>query len=382
VVERAGRADLVIITSSPLDRWQCPNLELEHFVGLVRGLPRERLILSGAHVTMQPERLLLATQARAAILGEPEGAVDDLAAGGDVEEVAGMAWLEGGRLMTSRARPPLDLTSLPLPAFDLALPGRYFYEPLGDRLALLETARGCPRACAFCLKVMYGPGLRCKEPERVMEETRTVLALGARSIYFMDLDMAARPDRLAEICRGLAGLGPRLRWCCQARADNLDPELLGAMARAGCKLIHLGVESGSEGLRRGVNKGLDLERVAQVVARAEGLGMATACFFLFGLPGERRGDRWRTEVLARRLGCTYGSFHQVTPYPGAPLARGVDASDPFGGAVSADARMARDLRLAYLRFYLRPRALLRLARRAGPTGCRRGLRLLAAYLGW
>ena len=54
----AARADTVFITSSPLDRWQCPNLELEYFSQTCRELSHPRLVLLGVHGTVAPAGML------------------------------------------------------------------------------------------------------------------------------------------------------------------------------------------------------------------------------------------------------------------------------------------------------------------------------------
>ena len=52
----AAKAGLIILTTSPLDRWQCPNLELEPVLDLVDLLPPERLFLAGVQGTLFPGR--------------------------------------------------------------------------------------------------------------------------------------------------------------------------------------------------------------------------------------------------------------------------------------------------------------------------------------
>ncbi|MBI5524203.1 MAG: radical SAM protein [Desulfarculus sp.] len=381
VQARARSAGLVILTSSPLDRWQCPNLELEHFLALARGIQHPRLFVSGAHGTLLPQRVLEGSGAAGLVLGEPEPAMAGLAMGLPLAQVPGLAFLEAGRLAFGPPRQAQDLASLPLPALDLAPPEHYYYEPLGGRLALLESSRGCLKACAFCLKAMYGPGLRHKSAAQVLEEARQATALGARSVYFMDLDFAARPGLALEICQGLGQAKLGLAWCCQARADNLGPELLTAMASSGCRLIHLGVESAAPELLGAVGKGQGLEQVARVAAQAREMGIALACFFLFGLPGETATQRRGAAALGVRLGASFCSFHRVTVYPGTPL-HAAGAADVFAspGAAPPRGQVEADLRRAYLSFYLDPRTLLRLGRRVGAGGLWQGLGLLKGFL--
>jgi hypothetical protein len=110
--------------------------------------------------------------------------------------------------------------------------------------------------------------------------------------------------------------------------------------------------------------------------------MALACFFLFGLPGETAAQRRGAAALGLSLGATFCSFHRVTLYPGTPWhlrQPGPDVFAPPPGGQPPD-ELARDLRRAYLSFYLHPRTMLRLGRQVGARGLPRGLRLFQNFL--
>ncbi len=375
----AARADMVFLTSSPLDRWQCPNLEVERLWELARGLEHPRLVLLGAHGTLLPARSLAASRAWALVVGEPEGPVAELAAGRPRRRVRGLAYVQDGEVVFTPPARPVELEALPLPAFDLAPPHRYRYEVLGSHLALLETGRGCPFACAFCLKVMYGPGVRHKSVPRVLEEVRRVKALGARHLYFMDLEFTLRRGRTLELCAALARAGLGLEWACQCRADTVDRELLRTMREAGCRLVHFGLESGSPRMLERLGKGITPEQVIRALAEARRAGLRTACFVMFGFPGETRRDMEATLELVRRLPADLCSFHLATPYPGTRLGEDCPGLEPFCEYDAVHHRrevLAAYRRRGYRAFYGRPSRLLRLALGLGPRLCGEGARLL------
>lgn len=379
---RAAQAQWVVISSSPLDRWQCPNLELDLFIQTARALEHPHLVITGVHGSLYPQRLLEQTGAYALVIGEPEQTAAELLAGGERSQVPGLAYLEDGKLIANQPRPLLDLNSLPLPAFDLAPPKRYSYEALGGDLALLETSRGCPHNCSFCLKTMYGPGIRFKDPAQAAREAQLAASLGARHAYIFDLDFTARRSHTLEVCRHLQMADTGLIWCCQARADGVDQELLAAMHQAGCRLIHFGVESASTIVLDKADKRLAPQTVLRAVETAEQLGIATACFFMFGLPGETPRDRKATIKLAQQLKAAYCSFHPATAYPGTRLFEEQPAGDPFAleNEAQIDPQIKADIRKAYLAFYLRPGRMLRVLKRGGPMLWQRGLRLLIGFL--
>lgn len=383
VTRRARLAHLVCLTSSPLDRWQCPNLEVEQFQAMARGLSHTRLVILGVHGTLFPQQMLESTGAWALVMGEPEEAVAALPFAPERAAVPGLAWLEDGRLVTSQPRPPVDMAALPMPAFDLAPPKYYEYEAMGGNFALIEASRGCPFHCVFCLKKMYGPGVRYKDLDQVLAEVRAVRDLGAKNLYFMDLEFTANRRRALELCRMLAEEGPGLPWCCQTRVDTVDEEVVAALKKAGCTLVHFGVESGSPRVLEYLRKDITPEQVRRAVELCRRAGIRTACFFMFGFPGETDEDRQATIDLARGLKVDLCSFHMASPYPGTAMAEQCPGLPPFSeyDAVHYQREhLAKTVRQAFLSFYLKPGRLVRLACTSGPQVWAKGARLLAGFL--
>ena len=359
--DRAGAADLILFQSTPLDRWQCPHLQWKSLKNMVEDLPRDRLILAGAHGTLAPELMLETTGASAVLRGEPELSLAGLVeAGGDPVGLPGFSYFTRQTIVHEPDRPPLDPNSLPLPAHDLIRPENYFYELLGPDLALLETSRGCPYACHFCLKAMYGPGVRAKTPDRTILEVEAATRWGAGCIYFMDLEFTWNRSRTLEICRKLIASRLGVRWSCQTRVDTVDLELLSAMKEAGCRLIHFGLETGNPELNLRSGKKITLEQAESALNWCRRLDIKTACFFLMGLPGESPGDRRRTIGLAGRLNPDFASFHPAAPYPGTRLGELSTSPHPFPTCLDHEhdpGELVREIRKAYALFYLHPARL-------------------------
>lgn len=356
---RVKHADLVIMTTSPLDRWQCPNVDLNPLLQWTRVMPSEKLVLCGVHGALFPEELIRLTGARMVLTGEPESTVLDLirALVGNVSlnDVPGLCRLENGQYFRNSPAPPCDLAALPLPAYSLINPELYRYELLGRNLALLETARGCPHRCTFCLKVMYGSRVRMKSQEQLSLELESIRRLGFRTVYFIDLEFTLFRDRTLELCRIFKEV--RLPWCCQTRVDAVDPDLLVEMKKSGCKLIHYGIESGSLKTRELTQKSLSNRQIEQAIEWTREAGIAAAGFFLLGFPWETKSDIEETGRFARQLPLSYASFHQVTPYPGTALAENA-AGIPWWNNPPDGWEGRPDLTGLFLRFYLRPGYLI------------------------
>jgi len=312
--------DWIALTSSPLDRWQCPNLEIGYFIKIARKLPSEKLIIMGAHGSLAPEPILRKTDARVVIVGEPEKTLLNLLSQNTWDKTAGLVYRRNKEIVFTGTADMTDLDELPLPAFDLVDFSRYQYELLGKRFALFEGSRGCPYQCRYCLKVMYGEGVRFKTiPQMVEEVSYAVGKFGVRCGYFIDLEFTIDRSRIMHFCDRLICQKYPFIWCCQTRPDAVDRELLTKMKQAGCRLIHYGIETGSQQLLNDINKKVNLDTIQAGIQMTREAGIDTACFFLFGFPGETKKNMLETINLAKTLNPTYASFHTVTPYPGTSI---------------------------------------------------------------
>ena len=357
--EESNRSDYILLTSSPIDRWQCPNLDLRPFFSFSRHFPREKLVICGVHGTIYPEKILHLTQADFLVRGEPEASVGDFVAKGSWEDTLGVSYLRKGKIEHNPQCPPLNLDSLPLPAYDLIDPRDYHYEILGGRTALLEGGRGCPYRCPFCLKIMYGPEVRMKPIPRVIEEIEYVIKEnGFRTVYFIDLEFAFDRKRVLNLCYDILKKNLNFFWACQTRVDSVDEELLCLMSQAGCRLIHLGIETGQQTTQKWIKKEIDLEQAKQIIHQAYRVGIATACFYLVGFPHENPQDRKETFKLAKSLNSTYASFHELAPYPATTVFDlAFDPGEFFPARLpdSASREIQSWIKRALLRYYLRPR---------------------------
>ncbi|MHB2027174.1 MAG: B12-binding domain-containing radical SAM protein [Elusimicrobiota bacterium] len=369
----AQTSDKVFVTSSPLDRWQCPNLDLEIFFERIRPLGRGNLHVMGAHGTHYPEMMLEKTGARAVIQGEPEWTVLELCRSKKpLSEISGLAYREAEKTILTASRPLGNLEDLPVPAFHLLDFDRYRYELLGERFALLETTRGCPFPCTFCMREMYGgKAYREKTPSQVAAEVEAALAAGARCGYFVDLEFTLKRGFVLELCRRLRSFAGHWSWCCQTRADSVDAEMLLEMKKAGCALIHFGVETGSPRVMKQIDKRITIEQIEMGVGLAKKAGIEAACFFMLGFPGESEAEREETLRFAEKLNPDYASFHIASPYPGTPLYAAGNWSEPYPETAAKDRdeaeRLKRWEKSAWRRYYLRPGFALSMLRDLSPS---------------
>ncbi|WP_028316233.1 B12-binding domain-containing radical SAM protein [Desulfatibacillum aliphaticivorans] len=368
----AEKYDRVFVTSTPYDRWQCPSLDIRFFFDTLRHISKDKLFILGSHVTERPEAILRESGARAAILGEPEQTMLDIACAenpNDLEQIPGLAWLEQGRLKKSPAGGFIkNMDALPYPAFHLLDMKAYHYFPvMGKSFGILEASRGCPGKCNFCYMGMYGRRVRRKSVDRFLDETEwAVRKIGLKNVYFMDLEFAINKRFVLEFCKGLQDRGLILNWCCQTRVTDMDEEVAQAMAQAGCSLIHFGVEAGTDRILKQTGKGILVKDCYKAVRLCKSFGIRTALFMNFGFPGEHDYEMEATIKLALNLDPDYAAFHLIVPFPGTALADncGLNPENfpahqyPHYNFFDHDLeKLKRMLHQAYWKFYLRPRPI-------------------------
>ena len=240
--------------------------------------------------------------------------------------------------------------------------------------ATVLTATGCPFRCSFCAS--HGLPHYLRPIPDVIDELAAIRELGVREVYVRDLTYGPDRARALALAEAIADAGLGLRWSAECRAEVLDDAVLEAMARAGCEVILVGVETGSADTARRLRKPIG-HQTLPILATARRLGIRTCAHFVLGVPGEVREDVEATLQLARELPLDYASFNLYAPRPGSSLweelvhGGQVDPEDPGSQDVSLraesygdmDARALRALfRRGVLSFYFRPAQVLRLLR--------------------
>src|SRR6266850_199308 len=188
----------------------------------------------------------------------------------------------------------------------------------------LIATRGCHNRCGFCYLATDGLRMpyRVRDPEQVVAE---FLADGQPYAVFVDNNLGSRPDYLRALCRALAPL-ERI-WSAAVTLDVTDdPSLVREMALAGCTGVFIGFESLSDenlaASRKRTPRAADYARRVRLL-HDHGIQVNGSFVLGFDADGPEVFARTADWIEAVRLECA--TFHILTPYPGTPLFRRLEA---------------------------------------------------------
>jgi hopanoid biosynthesis associated radical SAM protein HpnJ len=308
---------LVLFTSTP---GFANDVHLAEMIKTVH--PTIKIAFVGPHVSVSPEESLRASTAIDFVVRrEFEFAVTEFAEGKPLAEIAGVSYLENGKITHNPDRPPLeDLDSLPLAVEiykrDLDI-SRYNVPFLKHPFIAFYTSRGCPALCTYCLwpQTFAGHRWRPRSVENVVAEIRRALELfpQVKEIFFDDDTFAWKKSRTIEICEKLKPLN--VTWSCTCRV-HADFETLKAMKEAGCRLLIVGFESGDPTILKNIKKGATVEQALEFMSNCRRLGLLVHGDFIIGLPGETRETIERTMQFAEKLDCETIQVSIAHSYPG------------------------------------------------------------------
>ena len=117
-----------------------------------------------------------------------------------------------------------------------------------ERFTTMQTSRGCPWPCVFCDIPIFNEGKwRSRTPQHVIDEFKQLQKMGYGSVYFVDDHFLLQPKRIEAICKGLNRCRhQRSNGAAKVGSIRRHSTLFPAMAKAHCRTIMFGVESGSQ----------------------------------------------------------------------------------------------------------------------------------------
>ncbi|MDQ0154081.1 B12-binding domain-containing radical SAM protein [Robertmurraya andreesenii] len=200
-------------------------------------------------------------------------------------KVHGIAYREEGNIRINPQANKIDLRVLPSPyRFEEDLPH------LSKRVTYIETSRGCPFSCQFCLSSIE-IGVRYFDREKIKEDIRFLMKHGAKTIKFVDRTFNISRSYALEMFRFLIDEHvPGTVFQFEITADIMRPEViefLNQEAPPGLFRFEIGVQSTNDYTNELVMRKQNFEKLTRTVTMVKNGGKIDQHLDLIaGLPEE------------------------------------------------------------------------------------------------
>ncbi len=247
-----------------------------------------KIVLGGPEVAYRPKDVLRKYSFIDFVLsGEGEWTFPDFLdnINGDLSAVCGLTFRQNGKIITI---PETDYTNTPPSPFSAE-----FFENLNGRIAYIETARGCPYRCAFCLSGRCSP-LRFFDLNQVKKDILKLAASGTQTVKFVDRTFNANVERANEILLFIKeNYGDKIpKNVCfhfEIAGDILKESTLSILSEMpyGAIQLEIGMQSFNEQVLKTINRKTNTKRLIENIKKLISFGnMHIHIDLIAGLTGE------------------------------------------------------------------------------------------------
>jgi anaerobic magnesium-protoporphyrin IX monomethyl ester cyclase len=303
------------------------------------------IILGGPGPSASAPSLMRAfTQIDGIVMGEGEETVrhwalqyDSLHAPDSIDaKVAGMVYRCGERIVDGGQRDRIQSgVRMERPAYHLLDWAKY----TGARVI---TTRGCPYKCSFCdVAPLWGRKAMYRDISETVDEMIFLRdRYGRNEIAIVDDTFVLNRKRVEEFCETLLECRAGLMWGCFGRINLMTEDLIALMARAGCRSIFYGIDSGSARMLSKVAKEIDRDSILPILDISAQYFDTVEASFIWGYPEESFDDFLQTLNLAAeasRFSPTVNvQLHLLSPLPSAPITKAF--TGPLVAPIAGDKR--------------------------------------------
>jgi len=292
--------------------------------------PAATLVLGGIHPTfMYAQVLAEAPWIDYVVRGEGEeiavellSAIRDGTVARDRASIRGIAYLEGGKLTATPARPVIeDLDSL-TPDWSLLEWSKYVYVPLNCRVAVPNFARGCPFTCRFCSQWKFWRKYRTRDPKKFVDEIETLVRDHKIGFFILaDEEPTINRKKFIALCEELVARKLPVQWGINTRVTDIlrDEAYLPLYRRAGLLHVSLGTEAAAQLKLDRFRKQTTIEQNKKAIRLLKNAGMVAEAQFIMGMENETRETIEETYRLALDWNPDMANWNMYTPWPFAEL---------------------------------------------------------------
>ena len=268
-----------------------------------RNITDAPIVLGGAGYSIFPLSALDYLKADMGIQGEGEKSfvmlLEQIGHQADISEIPGLCLPKTG--MVRKPDPGKNLDDYPYPLLNLHLPIPSDYD-IEEVWFPIQTRRGCAMDCSYCSTAsIEGRILRTHSVEYVLDVIRQVKSFGIKNFFFVDNTFNFPLAYAKTLCDQIIRADVHIKWRCILYPWKVDEALIEKMARAGCKEVSLGFESGSERMLKRMNKQYTPDDIRDISKMLERQQIRRLGFLLLGGPNETRDSVEKSLSFAESL---------------------------------------------------------------------------------
>jgi radical SAM superfamily enzyme YgiQ (UPF0313 family) len=314
---RGALGGLKVTTAYYTELWRNLGLIKRGLKRAQRYEPEARAVVGGGAVSVFYEQMrTMLPEGTVVSVGEGELLLEKLLRGQSFadERCYVVGETEPRDRMIHESPTPLEKTACDYDYIQSIWPEFEYYLQEQDFYVGVQTKRGCPHNCCYCIyTVVEGKQVRINPADEVVAEMQQLYRRGIRNFWFTDAQfIPARRyiDDVVELLQKILAAGmDDIHWAAYIRADNLTPELCDLMVQTGMNYFEIGITSGSQELVRKMRMGYNLRTVLENCRdlKAAGFNDIVSVNYSFNVIDERPETIRQTVAYHRALEAIFGA---------------------------------------------------------------------------
>jgi len=323
------------------------NRQFEEICNLLNLMPEGIPLVVGGYKATEEVDNIFATCPKVDIIvrGEGEETIKEIVKGLPLKDILGISYRKDGKIIHNKNRSLPDVNKVPPPDRSLR---RYKYYMMANGIKVTNatfdtilSTRGCPFNCKFCTFSLNPLGQKrtyaARSVKSVIEEIENI---SADIILFSDDNLFTDPKRAEELCDAIIAHKMKKRFVAQARIDIArSPGLLKKIAKAGFKMLLLGVESPHDYILAALNKGFDQKKIREYFKVLRKYPIFYHANYIYGNIKETEEEMLYLAKFSKEIGADSVAFSRLRVDKYSPLKEIVNSTPgyhltPKGGVYS------------------------------------------------
>jgi len=312
------KPDIIVIeTSTP-----SINKDINFAKESKRLMNRAKIVLVGRHFNKkETAEKLLKKEKEIDIIARKEfyDEVLDLANKKSLRSIKGITYIQNKKIKSNIDGKPINPDDLPFVSKiykEFLDYKKYFYASLRYPYLMLQFGYGCPFGCAFCNE-MHHASYRHRSIKNFIEELEYIEKNfpDVKELHLDDPTFYINNEITKELCEVMIKKRFKFKWSTNVRC-NVPLDILKLMKKAGCRLVHVGIENINQDVLTKINKGIKSDTITRFLFDAKKAGILVHACFIMGLPGDTEITLRKTLDYAKAVPLDSIQAFPLIPTPG------------------------------------------------------------------